>query len=94
METAGPGSDGQSQRRSPVCGSHLAIVTSCLVSLLVQYPTSGREDVILTKSIFLTSWELRKVTGANVYPGLSIGLETKLTEDGTAIEVATANIVV
>ena len=49
---------------------------------------------VLAKSIFLTSWELRKVTGAVIYPNLSIGLETKLTGDGTAIEVATANVVV
>jgi hypothetical protein len=49
---------------------------------------------VLAKSIILTSWELRKLPALVIYPNLSIGLETKLTGYGTAIEVTTANVVV
>ena len=46
---------------------------------------------VLAKLLFLTSWELPALVA---YSGLSIGLETKLIGYGTAIEVATANVVV
>lgn len=44
--------------------------------------------------IFLTSRELRKVTGISDLSWPSIGLEIKLTGYGTAIEVTAANVVV
>jgi hypothetical protein len=43
---------------------------------------------VLAKLMFLTLWELPTLVARS---GLSIGLETKLTGYGTAIEVATAN---